>query len=80
MWVRQSSELSVCFTLLTGTAQVNCHCPQFLPLMMAESLNTEFLVFQSPPPPVIFVTDLSMGEREEEKTTVIIFLSVKVCK
>lgn len=76
--MRQSSQLSLCFILLTGTAQVNCHCPQLLPLMMAESLNAEFLVFQSPPPPVMFVTDLSMGEREEEKTTVMIFLSVKV--
>ena len=37
--------------------------------MMAESLNTEFLGFQSPPPPVLFVSDPSMGETEEEKTS-----------
>lgn len=36
--------------------------------------------FQSPPPPMVSVTDPYMGEKEEEKTTAIIILSVKVWK
>lgn len=42
VWVRQSSELWVCFPLLPGTAQVNCQCPQLLPPMMAESEHWVF--------------------------------------
>lgn len=59
---RQSSQL-VSVSLSLQDCPGELPCPQLLLLMMAESLNAEFLVFSLLLHQWCFCTDLSMGER-----------------